>query len=125
MPKDFLTIDRRKLELHARRGSAAVVARITRRTAVIAASRAPGSMKDKIRPIITGGFNPLGIVMVDHPAASFVLQGTKPHWIKPKKPGGVLRFEVGGTVVFTPKPVWHPGTDPNNFLWDALVAARM
>lgn len=125
MPKDFLTIDPRKLQLVARRGSAVIVERVTRRTALIAASRAPGGMKDKIRPVITGGANPLGIVMVDHPAASFVLNGTKAHWVKPKKQGGVLRFEVGGEVVFTPKPVWIPAKEPNNFLWEALVAARM
>lgn len=32
----------------------------------------------------------------------------KPYIIEPKKPGGVLRFQVGGTTVFT-KRVIHPG----------------
>lgn len=124
MAKDFLTIDRRKLDILARRGSGVIVARVTRKTATIAAGLAPGGMKDKIRPIITGGANPLGIVMVDHPAASFVLQGTKPHDIRPRKPGGYLRFEIGGDVIYT-KLVHHPGTKANNFLWKAMVAARM
>lgn len=124
MAKDFLTIDHRKLNLVARRGSAVIVSTVTRRTATIAAGMAPGGMKDKIRPIITGGANPLGIVMVDHPAASFVLTGTKPHEIRPRRPGGVLRFEIGGEVIFT-KVVHHPGTKPNNFLMKAMAAARM
>jgi len=121
---DFLTIDRRKLDLVARRGSAILVEHITMRTAVIAATMAPGSMKEKIRPIFRGSkANPLGIVMVDHPAAHFVLNGTKAHWIAPR-PGGVLRFEVDGEVVFTRKPVWHKATPPNNFLMKAMLAAR-
>jgi len=124
MAKDFLTIDPKRANVLARKGSAIIVRRITEKTALIAAAKAPGSMKDKIRPVITGGGNPLGIVMVDHPAASFVLQGTKPHEIVPRKRGGVLRFEVGGVIVYT-KKVWHPGTKANNFLWEALVSARM
>lgn len=125
MAKDFMSIDRRKLELVARRGSAVIVAQVTRRTATIAAGLAPGSMKDKIRPIITGGANPLGIVMVDHPAASFILNGTKAHWIRATKPHGLLVFEVDGVTVYTKKPVWHKATPANNFLWKALEAARM
>lgn len=125
MAKDFLTIDRRKLDNLARRGSGVVVARVTRRTATIAAGLAPGSMKTKIRPIITGGANPLGIVMVDHPAASFVLNGTKAHWVKATKPHGLLVFEIGGEKVFTKKPVWIPAREANNFLMKAMTAARM
>lgn len=124
MAKDFLTIDRNRLNLVARRGSAVAVRRVTEKAALIARSTAPGTMKDKIRPIITGGFNPLGIVMVDHPAASFVLMGTKPHEIRPRKKNGVLRFEVGGRIVYA-RVVHHPGTRPNNFLWKALQAARL
>lgn len=125
MAKDFLTIDRRKLDNLARRGSGVIVARITRKTATIAAGLAPGGMKDKIRPIITGGNNPLGIVMVDHPAASFVLNGTKAHWVHATKPHGLLVFTIGGETVFTKKPVWIPAKEPNNFLMKAMAAARM
>lgn len=124
MAKDFLTIDPRRLEILQRRGSAVIVASVTRKTALHAAVLAPASMKDKIRPIITGGSNPLGIVMVDHPAASFVLTGTKRHMIYPKRKGGVLKFEIGGRTVFA-RYVDHPGTKPNNFLLKALIQARL
>jgi hypothetical protein len=124
MAKDFLTINPRAAGALARKGSAIVVARTTERTALRAAALAPGSMKSKIRPIITGGANPLGIVMVEHPAASFVLRGTKPHKIYPRKPGGVLRFTVGGQLVYA-RYVNHPGTKPNNFLLKALLESRI
>lgn len=41
--------------------------------------------------------------------------GAKPHVIVPRKPGGVLRFQVGGKVVFA-KRVNHPGNRPNPYL---------
>lgn len=120
---DFLTIDRQKLDLVARKGSAALVRAITLRTAQIAATTAPGSMKQKVRPIFLGTkANPVGIVMVDHPAAHFVLVGTKEHDIV-AKPGGVLRFKWKGSVVYF-KKVHHPETDANNFLLKAMLAAK-
>ncbi|QDN64445.1 hypothetical protein [Streptomyces sp. S1D4-14] len=120
---DFLTIDRNKLENVARKGSAVLVQRLTLRTAAIAATIAPGHMGQTVRPIFKGSLaNPVGIVMVDHPAASYVLNGTRPHEI-PAKPGGVLRFKWKGKVVYF-KSVQHPGTKPNNFLWKAMLAAK-
>lgn len=124
MPADFLTIDRNKLTQVARQGSAVLVQRLTLRTAAIAAATAPGHMGQTVRPIIKGSkANPLGIVMVDHPAASYVMNGTKPHDIYPRKSNGVLRFTAGGRIVFT-RHVSHPGTQPNPFLWRALLAAK-
>lgn len=41
-------------------------------------------------------------------------EGTKPHMIRPET-GRVLRFNVGGTVVYARKTV-HPGTAPNRYL---------
>lgn len=121
---DFLTIDRRKLDLVARRGSAKIVQAITLRTAQIATTTAPGSMKQKIRPIFKGSIaNPMGIVMVDHPAAHYVMNGTKPHMIYPVK-AKALRFKIGSTVVYA-KSVNHPGTKPNPFLWKAMLAAKV
>lgn len=49
-------------------------------------------------------------------------EGTEPHVILPKKPGGVLVFTVNGTKVFTTK-VNHPGTKPNPYLSDHLHLA--
>lgn len=124
MPADFMTIDRNKLESLARKGSAALVQQLTLRTAAIAAATAPGNMGQTVRPIFKGSrANPLGIVMVDHPAASYVMNGTKPHDIYPRKNNGVLRFTTGGRVVFT-RHVSHPGTKPNPFLWRAMLAAK-
>lgn len=124
MPADFLTIDRNKLESLARKGAYEKVRLLTLRTAAIAAATAPGHMGQTVRPIFKGSLaNPVGIVMVDHPAASFVLQGTPRHDILPRKPGGMLRFTVGGRIVFA-RRVDHPGTKPNNFLWKAMLAAK-
>lgn len=53
------------------------------------------------------------------PYAVFVHEGTKPHQILPKKPGGTLHFMIGGQDVFA-KSVSHPGTRPNKFLSDNL-----
>ena len=124
MPADFLTIDRSKLGNVARAGSYELVRRLTLRTAAIVAATAPGHMGQTVRPIIKGSkANPLGIVMVDHPAASYVMNGTRPHEIRPRRPGGVLRFTTGGRTVFA-RRVDHPGTKPNPFLWKAMLAAR-
>ena len=46
--------------------------------------------------------------------ASYVDEGTPPHAIEAKG-GGMLRFNVGGAVVFA-KRVNHPGTQPDRFL---------
>ena len=58
-------------------------------------------------------------VRTDVPYGLFVDRGTAPHMIYPRNPGGVLRFEVGGDVVFT-RYVHHPGTWPQNFMEAAL-----
>jgi len=52
----------------------------------------------------------------------FVHEGTAPHDIYPKSPGGVLAFEVGGVTVFATH-VSHPGTKANRFLSDSLHLA--
>lgn len=50
--------------------------------------------------------------------APFVVYGTRPHPIYPRKPGGVLVFQSHGETVFT-KKVNHPGTKANPFMHDA------
>jgi HK97 gp10 family phage protein len=55
------------------------------------------------------------------PYAGYVEFGTKPHVIRPKKPGGVLVFTVGGTKVFA-KKVNHPGTKPQPYVAPAFQA---
>jgi hypothetical protein len=44
--------------------------------------------------------------------------GTRAHIIRPRN-AKVLRFTVGGAVVFA-QEVHHPGTKPNRFLLDAM-----
>ena len=46
-------------------------------------------------------------------------EGTRPHIILPKNPGGVLVFAKAGRVVRT-SVVKHPGTKPNRYLSDQL-----
>lgn len=97
--------------------------RRVRRVEAEAIRRAPGSMKQRIRVAIrrgqTGDFQ--GVIKVEHPAALYVLNGTRPHRIVPRT-AKALRFTVGGQVVFA-QVVNHPGTKANNFLKEALRAA--
>jgi len=94
-----------------------------RRVETEAIRRAPGSMGSTIRAQIRrgpgGDFQ--GVVNVRHPAALYVLGGTRPHVIRPVR-AKALRFTVGGQVVYA-KVVFHPGTKPNDFLREALRAA--
>jgi hypothetical protein len=98
--------------------------RRVRRVEAEAIRRAPGSMGDDIRSSIRrdpgGDFR--GVISLRHPAAIYVTGGTRPHIIRPRKKGGVLRFMVDGQVVYA-RVVHHPGTKPNNFLIEALRAA--
>ena len=57
--------------------------------------------------------------MIDVEYAEYVTQGTRPHVILPRKPGGVLVFESNGQTVFT-RRVNHPGTKANDF-YDVVV----
>ena len=98
--------------------------RRVRRVEAEAIRRAPGSMgrtiRAQIRPGPGGEFQ--GVIRVSHPAAIYVVNGTRAHQIRPRTPGGVLRFTVEGRVVYA-RLVNHPGTKPNSFLKDALRAA--
>lgn len=97
--------------------------RRVRRVEAEAIRGAPGSMKQRIRVQIQrapgGEFR--GVVKVEHRAAIFVVNGTRPHLIRPVR-ARVLRFTVGGRVVYA-RLVRHPGNKPNDFLRKALRAA--
>lgn len=56
--------------------------------------------------------------------AAWLELGTQPHIISPR-PGGALRFVIGGRVVFVkhPRVVHHPGTKPLSILTNALFDA--
>lgn len=76
-----------------------------------------GSMADGI---VVGPYQDKRIEVIStHPATQFVHDGTRRHIIRPRNPGGVLRFQVGGRIVFA-KVVNHPGYRGDPFLTDAL-----
>ena len=122
MAKDFMTIDPRAARLLAERSATPMIIAATEKVAMRARLLAPGHMKGHIRAINTSrGPSAIGIVVCDHPAASFVLHGTPPHVIYAKR-GKFLKFEMGGELMFRRK-VNHPGFEGNNFLWHALEAS--
>ncbi|WP_328638359.1 hypothetical protein [Streptomyces canus] len=93
------------------------------RVADIARGEAPGHMGEYIDTRIEEGPRGLqGVITCDHPAVRFVLDGTRPHIIVPRR-AKALRFEAGGGIVFA-KRVRHPGTRANNFLARALRIGR-
>lgn len=95
----------------------------TQRVAGIAAVEAPGSMGSYVDWRVEEGRRGLqGVVTCDHHAVHYVLQGTRPHLIRPRR-RNFLRFEVAGRVVYT-KLVRHPGTSANPFLQRALRLGR-
>lgn len=95
----------------------------TERVANIARNEAPGSMGDYIDWKVTEGPRGLqGVITCDHRAVHYVLNGTRPHLIRPRR-ARALRFEVGGDIVYT-KLVRHPGTRANPFLQRALRLGR-
>lgn len=121
------TLDRTRVQRMLRLPGGMVYRDMTRRLLRVEAEavrRAPGSMGTTIRAQIRSGAGGdfEGVINVRHPAALYVIGGTRPHQIRPRRPGGVLKFTVGGRVVYA-KYVNHPGTKPNDFLQQALRAA--
>ena len=103
--------------------SRTLVARTTEKVATAARIMAPGSMKTKIRVIISPAGGGLGIIVSEHPATTFVIYKTRAHEIKAKQ-GKMLKFTINGEDFYRRK-VWHPGNQhPNNFLLKALEASR-
>ncbi|WP_328434588.1 hypothetical protein [Streptomyces sp. NBC_00425] len=94
-----------------------------RRVARFAEEEAPGSMGDFVSwDVVVGPKGLQGVVRCNHPAVLFVLKGTRPHIIRPRR-RQALHFYVDGTEVFT-KLVRHPGTRPNDFMARALRLGR-
>lgn len=58
-------------------------------------------------------------VISTNPHTVLVALGSRRHTIRPKRRGGVLRFEVGGRVVYA-RVVNHPGYRGDNFMAKAL-----
>lgn len=76
---------------------------------------APGKMGRRVRAVVVQGH-----VRIEstHPATMFVINGTRPHVIRPRY-RKVLKFTVSGRTVFA-RVVHHPGTKKNDFLTKAL-----
>lgn len=104
-------------------------ARLLRRRADRVAARARvlgsahGSMGRYITdPEVTGAGRGLtAVVRCTHPAAKYVIFGTRKHIIRPRR-ARVLRFEVEGRPTFA-KIVHHPGYRGDNFMAEALRQA--
>lgn len=61
------------------------------------------------------------VVYTREPHAKYVIGGTAPHVIRPRTPGGVLRFFWWRKMAWVAfRHVNHPGTEANNFLERAL-----
>lgn len=96
--------------------------RRARRVEARAKELAPGSMSRGITTRIEGNGRDLSaVIRSTHPASLWVINGTRPHQIRPVR-AQALRFTVGGRVVFA-KLVNHPGTKANDFLNKALREA--
>lgn len=99
----------------------AYIERLARQVEGVARRNAPrktGELAKSIHAYRAG--SAVWFIAAEAPYSLPVHEGTRPHTIRPKKPGGVLRFPGrGGMVVYT-KKANHPGTAPQPFLVDAL-----
>lgn len=120
-------IDQAAVQKMATRRSGYVLTDIERRRRNVtrkARQLCPPGMKKYVKGgIIDRGNRKVLTVENTHPAAWFVIKGTKKHMIFPRKRGGVLVFTTHGKKVFT-RRVKHPGTKPNNFMARALREAK-
>lgn len=84
----------------------------------------PGMKKYVKGGVIDRGGKKVLTVENTHPAAIFVIKGTKRHFIrKGKAKGKILRFKMRGKIVYA-RWVDHPGTKPNPFMARALREAK-
>jgi hypothetical protein len=79
-----------------------------------------GALRRSLR--IEHEYSPLGATVKVGSNLHYALmhhEGTRPHIITPKNPGGVLVFTKGTKLIRT-QLVRHPGTKPNRYLSDQL-----
>ncbi|MER6105103.1 hypothetical protein ABT115_22975 [Streptomyces sp. NPDC001832] len=83
---------------------------------------APGSMARGITLRIEGtGRGMQAIITPTHPASLYVINGTRPHVIRPSR-ARALRFQACGRTVYAAR-VNHPGNAANIFLAQAVREA--
>lgn len=75
-----------------------------------------GELRNHIVKISEPGKVRVGIYGV--PYARYVIEGTRPHVIRPRQ-ASALAFRIGGKLVVV-KVVHHPGTRPNTFMKDSV-----
>ncbi|WP_239404560.1 hypothetical protein [Frankia sp. Cj3] len=86
-------------------------------------SRSPGALRASLRMEAHGAVVRVGS---SNPIALLHHEGTRPHAIYPRRPGGRLVFywdRIGGVAVLP--MVHHPGTAPNRYLTDNLHLALL
>lgn len=86
--------------------------------ALAAARDAPkrtGALAASIEVTVVPGHNPSVVIGSSLDYAYMVHEGTAPHEISASVPGRMLRFRVGGRVVYAQR-VYHPGTEADPFL---------
>jgi hypothetical protein len=124
-----ITLRQRELDqlLKSPRGTvgqhmAATGGKVTREAQRLAASklkRGTGRYQGSFRSrTISSSKGPRVRVENTAPYAGIIEKGSRPHIILPRR-GRVLRFDAGGTTVFT-RRVDHPGTRPYRILETAL-----
>lgn len=97
----------------------------TRDACPVGVSDEAGTLRDShdVDPPVDAGNVIAADIHADAAHAEFVRDGTRPHVIVPVR-ARVLRFEVGGDVVYAAR-VNHPGTAPNTEWWtDEAFAER-
>lgn len=121
-----VTIDADKLRAALRRPGGLgerILQQRADRVAARARELAPGTMPAGITTRIEGSASGLAAYVIsEHPASVYVIYGTRPHIIRPRR-ARALRFTAGGRTVYS-AVVHHPGSRPNNFLGQALREAR-
>lgn len=126
-PKVKLSLDQAAIKKMGTRRAGPVMTDMERRRRNVtrkARQLSPPGMKKYVKGgLITRGGRQVLTVDNTHPAAIFVVKGTKPHIIRPKKKGGRLVFNSKGVKVFA-RIVHHPGNKPNNFMTRALREAK-
>jgi HK97 gp10 family phage protein len=80
-----------------------------------------GNLRRSLHITVNPGQVIIGPNETQAPYAGYVESGTKAHEIRPRKPGGVLVFTVGGVKVFA-KKVHHPGTRAQPYVRPAFEA---
>lgn len=113
-----------RLTATANAASLPAVLKVTRQTLNRAKALAPvrtGRLRASLSMSVSvTAIGPVGRVSTNLSYAQYVHDGTRAHVIRAKKRRGVLRFEVGGQVIYRPL-VRHPGTRARPFLRRASI----